>query len=132
MTAFFIIAPPLIANLSAYDFMMVFLDLLSFTVQPSIPLAITVGIGVSLEQLKKKGILCLSPPKIKLGGSLDIIMFDKARLVDEKQAVLFGFVPVVQGEVQDIGAKPGSPQLDFCVGACHSIVLMPEPIGQLK
>ena len=32
ITAFIIIAPPLIANLELYDFIMVFLDLLSFIV----------------------------------------------------------------------------------------------------
>ena len=81
---------------------MVTLDLLSTVVQPSIPLAITVGIGISLQQLNKKGIICLSPPKIKLGGNLDVILLDKQRLIDEKGTSIFGFVAFKDNDALDI------------------------------
>ena len=54
-----------------------FLDLITVTVPPGLPVSMTFGIVYALEKLKKKQIFCISPNKVIFGGLVDFICFDK-------------------------------------------------------
>jgi P-type E1-E2 ATPase len=73
---FFCVSSPLLKYLPGTDFALLLLDLMTLIIQPSLPLALTVGVGLSLEELQNQGILCLAPPKIVAGGNLDTIVVD--------------------------------------------------------
>lgn len=54
-----------------------FLDLITITVPPGLPVSMTFGIIFALEKLKDKQIFCISPNKIISGGRVNHACFDK-------------------------------------------------------
>jgi len=42
-----------------------------------LPAAVSVGIVVALEQLKKQQIFCIEPERINIAGRVSIMVFDK-------------------------------------------------------
>lgn len=59
------------------DLFVKFLDLVTVTVPPGLPVSMTFGIIFALEKLKKKSIFCTSPNKVVLGGMTNFMCFDK-------------------------------------------------------
>lgn len=57
------------------------LDIITIIVPPALPAAMTVGTVFAQSRLKKKGIYCISPPRINFCGRLDIFCFDKVRYI---------------------------------------------------
>jgi cation-transporting P-type ATPase 13A2 len=53
------------------------LDMITITVPPTLPIAMTVGVIYAIEKLKAKEIYTISPNQIVEGGVLDTMCFDK-------------------------------------------------------
>ena len=62
---------------TAYHFVLHGLDLFTITVEPTLPIALTIGIIYAVEKLKEKEIYTISPNQVVEGGVLDIMCFDK-------------------------------------------------------
>lgn len=62
---------------SVDDMIVKFLDLITITVPPGLPVSMTFGIIFALEKLKDKQIFCISPNKIISGGRVNHACFDK-------------------------------------------------------
>lgn len=54
-----------------------FLDLITITVPPGLPVSMTFGIIFALEKMKDKKIYCSSPNKVIHGGLTNCLCFDK-------------------------------------------------------
>jgi cation-transporting ATPase 13A2 len=61
----------------AQDMIIKFLDLITITVPPGLPVSMTFGIIFAIEKLKNKDIFCISPNKIISGGRVKHACFDK-------------------------------------------------------
>ena len=70
-----------------------FLDLITITVPPGLPVSMTFGIIFALEKLKDKGIFCISPNKIISGGRVKHACFDKTGTLKEDFMDFYGLVP---------------------------------------
>lgn len=57
------------------------LDIITITVPPALPAALTAGIVYAQRRLKKLGIFCISPQRINICGQLNLICFDKVNLL---------------------------------------------------
>lgn len=53
------------------------LDIITITVPPALPAAMTVGIVYAQRRLKRVGIFCISPQRINMCGQLNLVCFDK-------------------------------------------------------
>ncbi|KAB1283711.1 putative cation-transporting ATPase 13A3 [Camelus dromedarius] len=53
------------------------LDIITITVPPALPAAMTAGIVYAQRRLKKVGIFCISPQRINICGQLNLVCFDK-------------------------------------------------------
>ncbi|XP_030072021.1 probable cation-transporting ATPase 13A4 isoform X5 [Microcaecilia unicolor] len=53
------------------------LDVITIAVPPALPAALTVGIIYAQKRLEKKAIFCISPQRINVCGTLNLICFDK-------------------------------------------------------
>ena len=53
------------------------LDLVTITVPPALPAALTVGIVFAQQRLKRLTIYCISPKAINVCGSINAVCFDK-------------------------------------------------------
>ncbi|OBS73753.1 hypothetical protein A6R68_15709, partial [Neotoma lepida] len=82
------------------------LILLTATVPPVLPAALTIGNVYAQKRLKKKEIFCISPQRINMCGQINLVCFDKA---------VHSFA---SGQ-----AMPWSP-LCAAMTSCHSLILL--------
>lgn len=61
-----------------------------------LPAAVSVGIVVALEHLKKQYIFCIEPERINVAGWVSIMVFDKTGTLTEEGLEVSGFRPVNQ------------------------------------
>lgn len=55
------------------------LDIITITVPPALPAAMTAGIVYAQRRLKNIGIFCISPQRINICGQINLVCFDKVR-----------------------------------------------------
>ena len=67
------------------------LDLLTVTVPPALPAAMSCGIVFAINRLKKQDIFCISPPRINLAGQISTFVFDKTGTLTEEGLTVLGF-----------------------------------------
>lgn len=67
------------------------LDLVTITVPPALPAAMTVGTVFAINRLKRKKIFCISPPRVNVSGRVNLMVFDKTGTLTEDGLQVFGF-----------------------------------------
>ena len=84
----------LASDVGIYEFVFKFLDLVTVTVPPGLPLSMTFGIIYALEKMKVKKIFCISPNKTILGGMTNLVCFDKTGTLTEDFMDFNSLIPV--------------------------------------
>lgn len=67
------------------------LDLITITVPPQLPFAMTAATLLSLKRLKKRQIFCISPPRVNVAGRVNLMVFDKTGTLTEEGLQVFGY-----------------------------------------
>lgn len=70
-------------NLSTFEIVDRSLDLITITVPPALPAAMTIGTVFAINRLKKKKIFCISPPRVNVSGRVNLMVFDKTGTLTE-------------------------------------------------
>ena len=92
----------------ATDLVTHFLDLITVTVPPGLPVSMTFGVIYALEKLSKKEIFCISPNKVIVGGLVDFICFDKTGTLTQDYMDFHVLVPCIDGNFREpIGNEHG-------------------------
>ncbi|XP_072264310.1 polyamine-transporting ATPase 13A3 [Pyxicephalus adspersus] len=102
------------------------LDIITITVPPALPAALTAGIVYAQRRLKKAGIFCISPQRINICGQLNLICFDKVNIVANYSVDLwnlklyhdFRFLP---SDGKAYSEKLIKSQFVACMATCHSL-----------
>ncbi|XP_057596159.1 probable cation-transporting ATPase 13A5 [Hippopotamus amphibius kiboko] len=103
--------------------------LLTLTVPPVLPAALTTGIVYAQKRLKKKKIFCISPQRINMCGQINLVCFDKTGTLTEDGLDLWGTVPTADNCFQEVhsftsgAALPWGP-LCAAMASCHSLILL--------
>jgi len=67
------------------------LDLITITVPPAIPAAMTCGVVFALQRLKRQKIFCISPERVNVAGRVTKFVFDKTGTLTEEGLSVLGF-----------------------------------------
>jgi cation-transporting ATPase 13A3/4/5 len=67
------------------------LNLITITVPPALPAAMTIGTIFAINRLKKEGIYCISPPRVNVCGRVNMMVFDKTGTLTEEGLAVKGF-----------------------------------------
>ncbi|XP_038671734.1 probable cation-transporting ATPase 13A3 isoform X2 [Scyliorhinus canicula] len=102
------------------------LDIITITVPPALPAALTAGIVFAQRRLKKLGISCISPQRINICGQLNLICFDKTGTLTEEGLDIWGiqrvednsFLPSEQNICKESLVKS---QFMACMATCHTL-----------
>lgn len=109
------------------------LDVITIIVPPALPAAMTVGTIYAQSRLKKKGIFCISPPRINVSGKIKMVCFDKTGTLTEEGLDVWGVVPLESFSFLPIIHDPRSlpdGHLLYSLATCHSVtILNGHPIG---
>uniref|UniRef100_A0A8D1N155 Cation-transporting ATPase n=1 Tax=Sus scrofa TaxID=9823 RepID=A0A8D1N155_PIG len=116
-------------GVSSRDTVTMALLLLTVTVPPVLPAALTTGIVYAQKRLKRKNIFCISPQRINMCGQINLVCFDKTGTLTEDGLDLWGTVPAADSCFQEVHsfssgkALPWSP-LCAAMASCHSLILL--------
>ncbi|XP_073512248.1 polyamine-transporting ATPase 13A2 isoform X2 [Phyllobates terribilis] len=103
------------------------LDVITIIVPPALPAAMTVGTIYAQSRLKKKGIFCISPPRINVSGKIKMVCFDKTGTLTEEGLDVWGVVPLENVSflpiVHDARSLPDGHLL-YSLAACHAVTLL--------
>uniref|UniRef100_A0A2I3HWJ1 Polyamine-transporting ATPase 13A3 n=1 Tax=Nomascus leucogenys TaxID=61853 RepID=A0A2I3HWJ1_NOMLE len=100
------------------------LDIITITVPPALPAAMTAGIVYAQRRLKKIGIFCISPQRINICGQLNLVCFDKTGTLTEDGLDLWGIQRVEN-------ARFSFTKENVCnemVGKTHFVLLSGDPL----
>jgi cation-transporting P-type ATPase 13A2 len=70
------------------------LDVITITVPPALPVAMTVGTSFAIARLKRRKVFCISPPRVNVSGMIKLFCFDKTGTLTEDGLDLYGVRPV--------------------------------------
>ncbi|XP_008070000.1 probable cation-transporting ATPase 13A5 [Carlito syrichta] len=103
--------------------------LLTTTVPPVLPAALTIGIVYAQKRLKRKKIFCISPQRINMCGQLNLVCFDKTGTLTEDGLDLWGTVPTTDNcfqEAHSFASGQALPWGPLCaaMASCHSLILL--------
>ncbi|XP_048250053.1 polyamine-transporting ATPase 13A3-like isoform X2 [Haliotis rufescens] len=111
----------------AGDIVLRALDLITITVPPALPAALTVGIVFAQHRLKKGDIFCISPRGINICGTLNVVCFDKTGTLTEDGMKMQSVVPSpnnrFEEEVSDM-TKLKHNLLIYGMATCHSLTII--------
>uniref|UniRef100_A0AAY4ABY5 P-type ATPase A domain-containing protein n=1 Tax=Denticeps clupeoides TaxID=299321 RepID=A0AAY4ABY5_9TELE len=102
------------------------LDIITITVPPALPAAMTAGIVYAQRRLKRAGIFCISPQRINICGQLNLVCFDKTGTLTEDGLDLWA---VQRAENASFSQPEHDPYKDCpvespflaCMATCHSL-----------
>ncbi|XP_067398921.1 polyamine-transporting ATPase 13A3 isoform X3 [Emydura macquarii macquarii] len=102
------------------------LDIITITVPPALPAAMTAGIVYAQRRLKKIGIFCISPQRINICGQLNLVCFDKTGTLTEDGLDLWGIQRVENAhfllpEERACSESLVKSQFVACMATCHSL-----------
>ncbi|KAM4629657.1 polyamine-transporting ATPase 13A3 isoform 2-T2 [Polymixia lowei] len=102
------------------------LDIITITVPPALPAAMTAGIVYAQRRLKRIGIFCISPQRINICGQLNLVCFDKTGTLTEDGLDLWGVQRVENGSFhlsEENAYKEALVKSQFvaCMATCHSL-----------
>ncbi|XP_066493188.1 polyamine-transporting ATPase 13A2 isoform X1 [Tiliqua scincoides] len=107
------------------------LDVITVVVPPALPAAMTVGTIYAQSRLKKRGIFCISPPRINLCGKVCLVCFDKTGTLTEDGLDIWGVVPQENGcflpLVHELRCMADGP-LHRCLATCHALSLLQDQL----
>uniref|UniRef100_A0A8C4ZQV5 Probable cation-transporting ATPase 13A3 n=1 Tax=Gadus morhua TaxID=8049 RepID=A0A8C4ZQV5_GADMO len=102
------------------------LDIITITVPPALPAAMTAGVVYAQRRLKRLGIFCISPQRINMCGQLNLVCFDKTGTLTEDGLDLWGVQRAEHGRFSPAEFDPSKESLVFtpfvvCMASCHSL-----------
>ncbi|XP_053566183.1 polyamine-transporting ATPase 13A3 [Bombina bombina] len=102
------------------------LDIITITVPPALPAAMTAGIVYAQRRLRKLGIFCISPQRINICGQLNLVCFDKTGTLTEDGLDLWGIQRVenaqfLMPEEKAFSESLVKSQFVACMATCHSL-----------
>uniref|UniRef100_A0A3B3Z9F2 P-type ATPase A domain-containing protein n=1 Tax=Periophthalmus magnuspinnatus TaxID=409849 RepID=A0A3B3Z9F2_9GOBI len=102
------------------------LDIITITVPPALPAAMTAGIVYAQRRLKQIGIFCISPQRINICGQINLVCFDKTGTLTEDGLDLWGVQRVENGSFhlsEETAYKESLVKSQFvaCMATCHSL-----------
>lgn len=112
------------------------LDLITIVVPPALPATLTIGTTFAIERLRKKGIFCISPNRVNIGGKINVICFDKTGTLTEDGLDVLGVRTIdkhegrfseLHGDVTEVptsGGMKGKTPLLYALATCHALRLI--------
>ncbi|EGT37875.1 hypothetical protein CAEBREN_31546 [Caenorhabditis brenneri] len=89
------------------------LDIITITVPPALPAAMSVGIINAQLRLKKKEIFCISPSTINTCGAINVVCFDKTGTLTEDGLDFHVVRPVKSTKIENVEENIEKDSIDF-------------------
>lgn len=81
--------------ISRTDLILKSLDIMTVVIPPTLPVALSIGIFMSVFHLNIKDILCIDLERVVEGGQISCVCFDKTGTLSSADMVMTSFLPNV-------------------------------------
>lgn len=109
--------------------------MISAVLSPLIPVVFTVGQANAAKRLQRRGVFCLDPQRIALGGKVRVFAFDKTGTITKQGLDFRGCVPVgrhgsrggmpaFMDEFSVLASSRFSLLMKFAMASCHTLGYM--------
>lgn len=88
------------------------LDIITITVPPALPIAMTIGTSFAINRLMEKKIFCISPPRINVSGMIEFMCFDKTGTLTQEGLDLNCVIPTSHQVFQNSIYSPEIATMD--------------------
>ncbi|XP_059479113.1 polyamine-transporting ATPase 13A3-like isoform X2 [Neocloeon triangulifer] len=117
---------------SVTDIIIKALDIVTITVPPALPAAMTVARLNAQTRLQKDKIFCINSQEINVAGTINCVCFDKTGTLTEDGLDMWGVLPVEGGQFSDpchnVEELKQSSTLPLAMAACQSLTLINNEI----
>jgi len=99
----FLVSIPILLHYGEPTFLIIILalDLVTISIPPALPLAMTIGTAFAMKRLEKEGIVCIAPSAINAAGSVSVVCCDKTGTLTEDSMKFYG---VLSGNDTEFGS----------------------------
>lgn len=109
------------------------LDLITIVVPPALPATMSIGTTFAMSRLRKRGIFCISPNRVNIGGKINLVCFDKTGTLTEEGLDVLGVRTVDRSNgnfsqlyeeidsVPVIGTEDIKTPLVHALATCHGL-----------
>lgn len=112
------------------------LDVITITVPPALPMAMTAGTAFAIARLSKRKIYCISPPSINVAGQVQMMCFDKTGTLTQDGLDLMGILPASEKKFNELvktgdeieALSKSNPNLFHTLVCCHSLTRMNDKL----
>lgn len=103
----FVVSIPILLHYgeSALLIIILALDLVTISIPPALPLAMTIGTAFAMKRLEKEGIVCIAPSAINAAGSVSVVCCDKTGTLTEDSMKFYGVLPGNGSEFETFGKE---------------------------
>ncbi|KAJ2992757.1 hypothetical protein HDV02_002869 [Globomyces sp. JEL0801] len=106
------------------------LDLITIAVPPALPATMAIGTSFAISRLRKSNIFCTSPPRVNIGGKINMMCFDKTGTLTEEGLDVLGvrFTLSIENEMDCPFTEVPRAQLRFSRLYRTIETLLPKPL----
>ena len=103
------------------------LDIITIAVPPALPAALNIGMVFAQRRLRNRKIFCVSPQRIDVAGSIDVVCFDKTGTLTEDNMTFKHLVTidevtnVLARETSDVKTLEPDSKLAIGISTCHTL-----------
>lgn len=106
VTGYIIVCIRIGGYLPVFSMFVTLLDLISTSIPPTLPTAMSVGIGFAIQRLSDIDIKCTLPQKILVGGQVETVCFEKTGTLTKKEVSVVGFALCENGRITGVLTSP--------------------------
>ncbi|TIB92882.1 hypothetical protein E3Q19_01771 [Wallemia mellicola] len=124
-------------NIAWHTIMIRALDLITVVVPPALPATMSIGTSFAISRLRRKGVFCISPTRVNVGGKINVVCFDKTGTLTEDGLDVLGirskedatnrFSELYQYATEMPHSKENQALL-YALATCHSLKLVDEQV----
>lgn len=112
-------------------------DIITISVPPALPLAMSVGTSYAMYRLKNQNIFCISPPRVNVSGMIEYMCYDKTGTLTEDSLGLFGiylsqnqsFIKLItEDEVSKEEIKKEYSIVSELLSSCHGLTILNDKL----
>jgi cation-transporting ATPase 13A3/4/5 len=112
------------------------LDLITIAVPPALPATMAIGTTFAISRLRKSNIFCTSPPRVNIGGKINMMCFDKTGTLTEEGLDVLGVRFTVSKETiaesPQMEVQPGPLRFSRIYTTIESLLPKPIAIDELR
>ena len=113
------------SNTSTVGVILLCIFTLSQAINPLLAVALVMGQSAAADRLQDRGVRCLSPSRVPIAGTIDVMVLDKTGTITQPGMQFAGILsPGTEEPITDLAAV--AEEFRFLLASCHKLTRLPD------